>query len=254
MNDISNNIEVFRELILKSERIVFFTGAGVSTESGIPDFRSPGTGIWNKISPIEFQDFLASEEKRKESWRRKFNSKDTMGEAKPNKGHLAIAKLINSGKATSVITQNVDNLHERAGVDESKMVHLHGNAHYATCLECGLRFELAALKKEFEDQGTVDPCRECGGIIKTATISFGQQMPIDEMDRASVLTRSSDLFVVIGSSLIVYPAASFPELAAHLGIPLVILNREPTPLDHLATLVLHEEIGPTMEWVTRGLN
>ena len=249
-----SKLQEFKQLLMKSERVVFFTGAGVSTESGIPDFRSPGTGIWNKISPIDFQEFLASEERRTKSWRRKFTGRDLFTNAQPNKGHLAIERLIRSGKATAVITQNVDNLHQQSGIQQDQVIELHGNAHFAKCLSCEKRYEFPDLKTQFEEFGCVKPCPDCGGIIKTATISFGQQMPLAEVRRAEAATVDCDLFVVVGSSLVVYPAASLPELAAQLGTPLVILNREATPLDDLATLVLNEEIGPTLEEVTKGLN
>lgn len=240
-------------LIDQSNNIVFFTGAGISTESGIPDFRSPGTGIWNKISPIEFQDFVRSEEVRKESWRRKFGGKTNLSEAEPNVGHKAINHLIQRAKARSVITQNIDNLHQKSGVPDDKVIELHGNAGYAKCLSCGARYELDDLQAQFEEFGQVNPCVKCGGIVKTATISFGQAMPTDAMDRAQRETIASDLFVVVGSSLVVYPAAGFPELATHMGIPLVIVNREATPLDPIASLVIHEEIGPTLGFVV-GIN
>ena len=243
----ANAVEQFRTMIDGSSRIVFFTGAGISTESGIPDFRSPGTGLWNKIKPIEFDDFIASEEHRHEYWSRHFSSKDnTWADAKPNRGHLGIAKLVDAGKATGVITQNIDNLHQDAGVPDDMVVELHGNRAYAKCLTCGARYELDDLKARFERDGAVPPCRVCGGIIKTATISFGQAMPEEEMQRAQNLTMACDLFVVAGSSLVVYPTAGFPQIAKRLGAELVILNREPTPLDPIADLVLHEEIGPTM--------
>ena len=241
-----SDTEQLSELINGSERIVFFTGAGVSTESGIPDFRSPGTGIWNKISPIEFQDFVKSKEMQIRSWKRKFSGDGLSGNAKPNVGHQAISRLIESGKASAVITQNVDNLHQKSGVPDDKVIELHGNAGYAKCLDCEKRFEFNELRKQFEDLGFVKPCPQCGGIIKTATISFGQPMPLNEMRRAEQQTMQCDLFIVVGSSLVVYPAAGFPELAVSLGVPLVIVNREPTPLDPIASLVVHAEIGPTL--------
>jgi len=241
-------------MIARARRVVVFTGAGISTESGIPDFRSPGTGIWNKIKPIEFQEFLASEERRQESWRRRLGGDGSQwADAKPNRGHRAVAKLIEDGKATAVITQNVDNLHQDSGVPESKIIELHGNNSYASCLSCSTRYELADLKGQFEALGRVEPCSRCGGIIKTATISFGQAMPEDAMARAQEQTNACDLFIVIGSSLVVYPAAGFPEYAKRLGAGLVIVNREPTPLDGMADLVLHREIGPTMGYVV-GVN
>ena len=241
-------------MLQQAERIVAFTGAGISTESGIPDYRSPGTGIWNKIKPIEFQDFVASDDVRQESWRRRFGSRDGGWEhAKPNRGHRAVAKLVEDGKAIAVITQNVDNLHQDSGVPDERIVELHGNTRYAKCLSCELRYEIADLKRQFETLGRVEPCGKCGGIVKTATISFGQAMPEAAMARAQTATNNCDLFVVIGSSLAVYPAAGFPEYAKRLGAKLVIVNRDPTPLDGMADLVLHEEIGPTMGYAV-GVN
>ena len=243
-----------RAMIDAAERIVFFTGAGISTESGIPDYRSPGTGLWNKIKPIEFQDFMASDDVRQESWRRRFASKDTgWDDAKPNRGHRALAKLIANGKASAVITQNVDNLHQESGVPEDRLIELHGNTRYAKCLACGMRFELADLRRQFETLGRVEPCSKCGGIVKTATISFGQPMPVEAMERAQAVTNACDLFIVVGSSLVVHPAAGFPEYAKRLGAKLAIVNREPTPLDAIADLVLHAEIGPTLGFAV-GVN
>ncbi len=234
-----------RDLLNSAERIVVFTGAGISTESGIPDFRSPG-GLWSKMKPIQFQDFIASEAVRQESWRRRFSGDRTLESASPNRGHRAIAHLVDQGKAIAIITQNVDNLHQRSGIPDDRVIELHGNAHFATCLACGLRYELQDLERQFAELGRVEPCTACGGIIKTATISFGQAMPEEAMQRAEAATMACDLFLTIGSSLQVYPAAGFPRLAASRGVPLVILNREPTPQDELATLVLHQEIGETL--------
>ena len=249
-----NGEDSLRAMIDAAERIVFFTGAGISTESGIPDYRSPGTGLWNKIKPIEFQDFMASDDVRQESWRRRFASKDTgWDDAKPNRGHRALAKLIANGKASAVITQNVDNLHQESGVPEDRIIELHGNTRYAKCLACGMRFELADLRRQFETLGRVEPCSKCGGIVKTATISFGQAMPVDAMERAQAVTNACDLFIVVGSSLVVHPAAGFPEYAKHLGAKLAIVNRQPTPLDAIADLVLHAEIGPTLGFAV-GVN
>ncbi len=152
-----------------------------------------------------------------------------------------------------MITQNVDNLHQNSGIDPSQVIELHGNATYAKCLDCETRYELAHLEQQFADTGRVAPCAECGGIVKTATISFGQSMPEREMRRAQQQTVQCDLFVVVGSSLVVYPAAGFPELAKDLGAKLVIVNREPTPLDPIADLVVHREIGPTLSFAV-GIN
>ncbi|MDZ7669277.1 MAG: Sir2 family NAD-dependent protein deacetylase [Gammaproteobacteria bacterium] len=252
MSDASD-IEQLQRLIDDARRIVFFTGAGISTESGIPDFRSPGTGLWNKIKPIQFQDFMASEEVRQESWRRRFTGDRAMEGAKPNTGHRAIAQLTEAGKTEAVITQNVDNLHQASGVPDDKVIELHGNASYATCLSCHMRYEMADLEAQFHKHERVDPCARCGGIIKTATISFGQAMPEDAMARAQAAVEACDLCVVVGSSLVVYPAAGFPEYAKRLGAGLAILNREETPLDPLADVVVHEEIGPSLGYVV-GIN
>ena len=249
----NEDVDRFRELIEAAGNVVFFTGAGISTESGIPDFRSPGTGLWNKIRPIEFQDFVASEDKRREYWQRHFTGERPMANAKPNKGHDGVQRLIASGKATAVITQNVDNLHQDSGIPEDQVIELHGNASYATCLACGTRYELADLEQQFHRHGNVEPCGRCGGIVKSATISFGQAMPDAAMLRAQAATEACDLMIVIGSSLVVYPAAGFPEYAKRRGAGLVILNREETPLDPFADLVLHRDIGPTMSYVT-GIN
>lgn len=249
----NEDVDAFRELIEAAKNVVFFTGAGISTESGIPDFRSPGTGLWNKIKPIEFQDFVASEDKRREYWQRHFTGERPMANAKPNKGHDGVQRLIASGKATAVITQNVDNLHQDSGIPEDQVIELHGNASYATCLACGTRYELADLEQQFHRHGNVEPCGRCGGIVKSATISFGQAMPDAAMLRAQAATEACDLMIVIGSSLVVYPAAGFPEYAKRRGAGLVILNREETPLDPFADLVLHRDIGPTMSYVT-GIN
>jgi NAD-dependent deacetylase len=249
----SNDIETLRRLIDAAERIVFFTGAGISTESGIPDYRSPGTGLWNKIKPIQFQDFLADDEVRQESWRRRFTGPRAMEGAKPNVGHRAIAQLTAAGKALAVITQNVDNLHQDSGVPDAKVIELHGNASYARCLSCEMRYEMADLEARFGRHQRVDPCSRCGGIIKSATISFGQAMPEQAMARAQAAVEACDLCVVVGSSLVVYPAAGFPEYAKRLGAGLAIVNRDETPLDAIADVAVHAEIGPTLGYLI-GIN
>ncbi len=240
--------ERLREMIDRARRVAIFTGAGISTESGIPDFRSPG-GVWSKMSPIYFQDFVASEAKRREAWDRAFSGRAGWTGKEPNAGHFGVARLIASGKARAVITQNVDNLHQHSGVPEDRVIELHGNASYATCLDCGLRHELADLKALYQATGDLPACRACGGIVKTATISFGQAMPQEPMARAEAETLACDLFLVLGSSLVVYPAAGFPQLARQNGAELAILNREPTDQDGAADLVLHDEIGPVMSSV-----
>jgi len=232
-------------MIADADNLVAFTGAGISTESGIPDFRSPG-GIWTKYKPIEFGDFLASAEARREAWRRKFATHDTLQKATPNAGHRAIARLVEQGKMTAVITQNIDGLHQASGVSDDRVIELHGNTTYAACLDCRRRYELDWVRDVFAIDERLPVCTACGGHIKTATISFGQSMPEAEMQRAHEVTLAADLFIVLGSSLVVFPAAGFPIVAKRNGSRLVIVNREPTDQDDMADLVINAEIGATM--------
>lgn len=232
-------------LIAEARRVVVFTGAGISTESGIPDFRSPG-GVWSQMKPIYFQEFVSSEARRREAWERAFSGRAGWVGREPNSGHHAVARLVAQGKASAVITQNVDNLHQASGVPPEQVIELHGNASYATCLECGARHELGDLKALYQATGDLPACRLCDGLVKTATISFGQAMPAEPMARAEAETLACDLFLVLGSSLVVYPAAGFPVMAKRNGARLAIVNREPTEIDAYADLVLHDEIGPVM--------
>lgn len=253
MNDLENLPTAagkLRALLADCSRAVVFTGAGISTESGIPDFRSPG-GIWTKMAPIEFQDFMASEEMRREAWRRKFAIDADFQQARPNVGHHAVAELVRQGTVSAVITQNIDNLHQDSGIPADQVIELHGNGTYATCLACAERYELEVIKQSFIGRDELPTCRSCGGIVKTATISFGQSMPLEPMQRAEEETFACDLFIAIGSSLVVYPAASFPVVAKKNGARLVILNREETSLDGYADLVINDEIGPTLSQVVQ---
>ena len=234
-----------RRLLDLSERVVVFTGAGISTESGIPDFRSPG-GVWSRMKPIYFQEFVASEEARIETWRRRFASDPVMRAATPNRGHRAVAALVGRGKITHVVTQNIDGLHQASGIAEHQVIELHGNSTYAHCLDCQKRFELDDLRPAFEATLKSPRCDACGGYVKTATVAFGQSMPPAAMIRAEEAILACDLCLVAGSSLVVYPAAGFPELAKRNGARLAILNREPTDMDAIADLVLHREIGATL--------
>jgi NAD-dependent deacetylase len=238
-------IDTLRTFLAAARNIVVFTGAGISTESGIPDFRSPG-GIWSKMQPITYQEFVGDPAMRREAWSRLFSGVMGWTGAAPNAGHHAVARLVRRGRASAVITQNVDGLHQAAGVPPERVVELHGNATFAKCLECGLRHELDILKQSFLGTGEIPTCRDCGGLVKSATISFGQAMPEAEMRRADQIARQADLFIVLGSSLVVYPAAGFPLLAKRAGARLVIINREPTEQDPLADLVLHDSIGKIM--------
>ena len=239
---------LLRQWVEEADNVVIFTGAGMSTDSGIPDFRSPG-GVWTRMAPILFQDFIASEENRIEAWKRKFAMSDELGTPQPNEGHRAVAQLVATGKVSAVITQNIDNLHQVSGIPEDKIIELHGNGSYAVCLECDLRHELNDIRTAFEggDIATAPGCQNCGGMVKTATVSFGQAMPEAQMRRAEAATLSCDLFIAIGSSLQVFPAAGFPVMARHNGARLVILNREATELDDAASLVINEEITPTLQ-------
>ena len=243
--------EALARLIQASNRVCIFTGAGISTQSGIPDFRSPG-GVWSRMQPIYFQEFVADEEKRREAWRRTFSGVAGWTGAKPNPGHFAVARLVESGKASEVVTQNVDNLHQDSGVPADRLIELHGNASYATCLACGLRHELPDLRRPFVECGEIPLCRSCGGLVKTATISFGQPLPAEVLARAQAAAIACDLFLVLGSSLVVHPAAGLPILARRRGAALAIVNREPTPQDAFADIVLHDEIGPVMEGIAAG--
>jgi NAD-dependent deacetylase len=237
-------VRALAAMLSRPGRVVVFTGAGISTESGIPDFRSPG-GLWSRYQPIDFSDFLSSHELRREAWRRKFATQPTLDAARPNRGHRAVAALVRSGAASAVITQNIDGLHQRSGVPDGQVIELHGNTTYARCLSCGARYELEPIRDAFERTAEPPACR-CGGWIKTATISFGQPMPEEAMVRARREALAADLFLVLGSSLVVFPAAEFPALAKQRGADLVIVNREPTHLDPVADLVVHGEIGPIL--------
>lgn len=227
-----------------ADRVVIFTGAGVSTESGIPDFRSPG-GVWSKMKPIYFQDFVGDTDARKESWNRVFNRTAGWTGATPNVGHRAIAKLVDIGKVTSVVTQNVDNLHQDGGVPDDQVIEVHGNASYAKCLNCGKRYTYEALQPRWE-AGEDLTCDFCTGLLKSATISFGQAMPEDEMSFAEREALSCDLMIALGSSLVVYPAANIPLIAKQNGAKYIIINREPTEHDVYADLVIQSEIGPLL--------
>ncbi len=231
---------------------MIFTGAGVSTESGIPDFRSPG-GIWTRMQPISFQDYVSDAEARRLSWQRRLEMEETWNTVQPNTGHRAVAELVARGKASHVITQNIDGLHQQSGVPNDRLIELHGSTRHAKCLDCGMRVEIDEVLAHVQAHGDARDCVQCGGLVKTATISFGQPMPEGEMARADAAVRACDLMLVLGSSLQVYPAAGFPLLAKRQGAGLVILNREQTPLDGYADLVLNAEIGPTMQAVIDAL-
>lgn len=244
--DLADQVAELRAMVEDADVVTGFTGAGISTESGVPDFRSPGSP-WMRNKPIPFEAFMASAEARREAWRRKFAMDDLYRGAEPSRGHLALATLVRDGRMPGVITQNIDGLHQASGVPDDRVVELHGNGTYAACLACGERHELAPVRQAFEATGEPPVCHACGGIVKSATISFGQAMPEAPMRRAQALTLACDLFLAIGSSLVVYPAAAFPVLAKRNGAKLVILNRESTDLDDVADLVINADIGAVLE-------
>jgi NAD-dependent deacetylase len=244
--DIETAVVELQARVEAAKVVLPFTGAGISTECGIPDFRSAG-GMWTRNRPIPFDEFLASSEMRAEAWRRRFAMEKEFAAARPGRGHLALASLYRCGKAPAVVTQNIDNLHQSSGVAAEHVVELHGNTTYAVCLACGKRYELAWVKQQFTAAGGQAPdCTDCGGRIKSATVSFGQAMPVPAMRRAEELSRACDLFLVVGSSLVVWPAAGFSLLAKQNGARLAIINREATEFDEIADLVIRDDIGSVL--------
>jgi NAD-dependent deacetylase len=234
-----------RAKIAATRRVVGFTGAGISTESGIPDFRSPN-GVWAKYRTVYFDEFLASHEGRIEYWRQKVENWPYIRDAQPNAGHAAFVELQRAGKLRALITQNIDGLHQRAGLRPETVIELHGTTTEALCLSCGARIPSEEAVARVKRGELAPECRLCGGYLKPATISFGQAMPEQEMHRATTATLECDVFLAVGSSLVVYPAAGFPPLAKENGATLVIINRDPTPLDAIADLVINGEIGAVL--------
>jgi NAD-dependent deacetylase len=233
--------------IIHSKQVVVFSGAGLSTESGIPDFRSPG-GVWDRYNPEDFyfQNFLASEASREKYWQMATEMYEPMKRAQPNLAHLAIAEMERLSKLDCVITQNIDGLHFKAGNSEEKVLQLHGTAMAVSCLSCGKRYDRDEIQGRILKGVKAPHCDDCNGPLKPATISFGQSMPERETEEAYHRSSLSDLFIVIGSSLVVQPAASMPLVAKRNGAKLVIINRDPTPYDNMADIVIHGQAGPTM--------
>ncbi len=230
---------------------VAFTGAGMSTESGIPDFRSPG-GIWATSQPVYYDDFLASAEARYEYWRQKSVSHDDFFNSKPNAGHAALAKWEAAGRLRGVITQNIDGLHQEAG--SSNVLELHGTARRIGCLDCEQRFNADEMVKRFLAEDAVPACPSCGGLLKHATVSFGQSLPTEVLEQAIQWSTEADLYIAMGSSLVVEPAASLPRTACQSGATLVIINRDKTPLDASADFVVQESIGQILGEIDCHLN
>lgn len=238
-------IEQVHGWIADSSRIVGFTGAGISTESGVPDFRSPG-GVWSRNRTVYFQEFLSNRDDRVEYWRQKAESWPDMRSARPNSGHLAFVSLEKQGKLRCLITQNIDGLHQRAGSSPDLVVELHGTTVEAACLSCGDRISMDEAVSRVQAGDAAPECLHCGGLLKPATISFGQAMPEREMRRAAAAASACQVFLAVGSSLVVQPAAGLPLLAKQRGARLVIINRDPTPLDEMADAVIHAEIGSVL--------
>jgi NAD-dependent deacetylase len=234
----------------KARHAVVFTGAGISTESGIPDFRSPG-GVWSRNRPVYYEDFLASPEARFEYWRQKSEAANDFQRAEPNTGHLMIARWEQMGRLAAVITQNIDGLHQQAG--SRRVLELHGTARWIKCVDCEQRFEPKPLVEAFRTRQAVPPCPACGGRLKSATISFGQALPTEVLEESIQLAEASDLFLAIGSSLVVHPAAGLPQVARRAGAQLVIINRDPTEQDAAADAVIREPIGSTLARIDNAM-
>lgn len=238
-------IDKLASLIESAQVVVAFTGAGISTESGIPDFRSPG-GIWTKYNPEDFtyQKFLSSKESRRLAWERLRLS--GILDAIPNPAHYALADLERMGRLHCLITQNIDGLHQKAGNSEDIVIELHGTYHWVTCLNCGQRYPSTEILRRLEAGVEIPECDRCGGILKTAAISFGQPMPETEMTQAQHWSTMADLFIVVGSSLVVYPAAQMPLIAVQSSAKLVIVNATATPMDSYAELVIRDKAGQVL--------
>ncbi len=246
-----------RRLLREAFAPVAFTGAGISTAAGIPDFRSPG-GLWSQMEPITFQHFCASASARLEDWRRRFVMNEQFERARPTVGHLVLAEMVRSGRMPAIITQNIDGLHQRSGVAANRLVELHGNATFGHCIECRLPMDLESVRAEIDRTGRCPACTDCGGLIKAAVVSFGEAMPEAAMATATELCRNADLILAIGTSLQVQPAASLPQIGIRLGAKLVIINKQSTPLDGIAELVLNHSIdsvfaalSPQLLWPNR---
>ncbi|MDR2019033.1 MAG: Sir2 family NAD-dependent protein deacetylase [Syntrophobacterales bacterium] len=242
-----DKIRQIAELIVNSKTVVVFVGAGLSTESGIPDFRSPG-GVWDKYDPedFDFQNFISKQTSREKYWQMATEMYEAMKDAKPNTGHLAIAEMERLGKLDCLITQNIDGLHCKAGNSSEKVLELHGTAMHVSCLKCYKRYKRDEVQTRIEKGDKAPCCDSCGGFLKPATISFGQSMPEWETAEASRRSENCDLFIVIGSSLLVHPAAYMPVIAKRGGARLVIINRDGTPHDAMADIVVNGPAGATM--------
>jgi NAD-dependent protein deacetylase/lipoamidase len=242
MLNLEQQLQDAAELLQQAKRIVTLTGAGISTESGIPDFRSPGS-IWLQQPPVSYHDFINKPEARQQYWQTRRNLSAQVAAARPNAAHLALAELERKQRLQGIITQNFDGLHHDAGINAEHIIEIHGTSRAAACTLCGRRSSIKELQQRI-DAGEIDPaCPDCGGFLKSATILFGQRVPEGELIRARELVVSCDLFLVVGSSLKVTPAATLPRLALKNSVPMIIINLQPTPLDDYADVVIHEKAG-----------
>jgi len=245
-SDTNEQIEIFKSAIDKSKRIVGFTGAGISTESDIPDYRSKG-GIWDKFQPVYFDEFLSDEKKRFLYWQRKQELWKSMRGAVPNKGHMFFKHLYDERKLIGLITQNIDGLHEKSGLPKDIMVNLHGTNLEVICLECGFIVPSEEVLDTLNLEQGVPLCSKCEGLLKPNTISFGQSLREEDLDKARTLSLSCDLMIVVGSTLVVQPAASFPLIAKENGALLVIISLSETPLDSNADFIFHQKMGDFLD-------
>lgn len=251
--ELSDPLEKLAEMVRRSGRIVALTGAGISTESGIPDYRGPN-GLWATQKPPELGDYESNEAARVGFWQERRRRYPQMLAREPNAGHLALAHLERAGKLLGIVTQNIDGLHQKAGNDAERVIELHGTTHDVRCMSCGRRYTGSDIQARLE-AGEADPrCPVCGGVLRSGTILFGEPLPADAIEKALILSQASDLMLVIGTSLVVNPAARLPAIAQRTGSAVAIINREPTPFDDQAELVVRGDAGPVLTTLTEALS
>jgi NAD-dependent deacetylase len=243
----AGELETARGLVARAERVVVLTGAGISTDSGIPDFRGP-QGVWTKNPEAEktatLSYYLSDPEVRKRAWRNRLDS--PAWSAQPNEGHRALVELERQGKLHTLVTQNIDELHQQAGTDPAKVVEIHGTMRHVQCMSCGERAPMERALDRVRAGEEDPPCRTCGGILKSATISFGQNLVVEDLERSQAAAEACDLLLAVGSTLTVYPAAGMVPIAKENGAALIILNGEPTPFDPIADAVLRGSISDVL--------
>lgn len=247
----THDVEALIDLVRSAGRLVAFTGAGISTESGIPDYRGPG-GVWERNAPPTLSDFRENAETRRSYWEERRERYQTLRETEPNAGHIALVRMQAAGPLAEVITQNIDGLHQKAGSDPARTIELHGSAHRVRCLDCGGTWEALGIQARLERE-LPPACEVCGGILRAATVLFGEAMPEAPLRRAFAAAQRCDAMLVVGSSLVVQPAARLPEVAVASGAKLAIVNNEPTPLDELATVIVRAGAGAVLEAVAEAV-